>query len=284
MCKPDKTYHCTVRNLNQTLVAEYDITVSREFNNVLDNNDTKQNDDINISDAETNNKKDNASLGVKIFFGFVFVLNIISMLLIFYLFSLLLPSMKDKNESVLNLAIVFFILFIILIILLYMLIYQFMIIKNKNPKLLPTCDASFKSFGFYVVVLSTMVGTIFSCITSFICEYKPYDIAVNTMYIINSFFNICSLLWFFINLFKASKFADDNEEYITKIKDVIQFCVSVLTLVGVFIGKIDDYYPNIGFLVVYALTLAIFLFAPFTIPIILKVFERKHFIMVKHKC
>lgn len=266
MCKPDKTYHCTVKKSNQTLVSEYDITVSREFTNVLDNNDTKQNDDINISDAETNinNKKDNTSLGVKIFFGFVFVLNVASILLFVGLIFIVIYFSNKDDTPALNKWLCITVCSIIVVFLISLLTAYYKVRKNKNVNLFPYYNTSFKSFGFHVITVSTIVGVLVSCISAFLTDYDSYTYAKYTIYYISLPFYVLSFNWIIRNLMKALK-NNETDRDIAKLNQIIQFCVSVLTIIGVFMDKIDDYDSEIGFIYVYAFALALYLFAPFVI-------------------
>lgn len=255
MCKPDKTYHCTVRNLNQTLVAEYDITVSREFTNVLDNNDTKQNDDINISDVEpiVNNKKDKVSLGVKIFFWFVFVLNL---LLISFIFLLLITFFNISHKNTFPKCVFGFCSAILILMLLVLFNAIIKLYKEGSTYVIPDFNTSYKSFFFHVIALAVILGFLLSII-----NIVP-SLLINNICIL---FCLLSILWIAGNIYKAA-LSGEPKKYGEKINLVIQFNVSVLTLIGVFISKIESYSANDVITSLYALSLAIFLFAPFVIP------------------
>lgn len=257
MCKPDKTYHCTVRNLNQTLVTEYDITVSREFNNVLDNNDIKQNDDINISDVEpiVNNKKDKVSLGVKIFFCFVFGINVLLFLVVLYILSVVFNISKIYKLPECD---VFLCICILTLMIIILFITAVNLLKKDFSYKIPDLNTSYKSFFFYVIVLSLFFGII--CFM-FKKTYK-LSLLINSICIL---FCLLSILWIAGNIYKAA-LSGEPKKYGEKINLVIQFNVSVLTLIGVFISKIESYSANDVITSLYALSLAIFLFAPFVIP------------------
>lgn len=253
MCKPDKTYHCTVRNLNQTLVSEYDITVSREFTNVLDTNDTKQNDDINISDAEPDNKKDKVPLVIKVLYWFLFFSNVFLIVIVLFLIK---TFYCISQENIFPKYILGCCLAILILMLLVLINTVIKLCKEGFSSIIPDLNTSYKSFFFYVIVLAIIFGFLLSII-----NIVP-TLLIN---IICLLFCVLSIFWIIGNIYKAA-LSDEPKKYEEKINLVCQFNVSVLTLIGVFMDKIEKFDAT-GFVILeYACALAIFLFAPFIIP------------------
>lgn len=240
MCKPDKTYHCTVKKSNQTLVSEYDVSVSKVENNLL----------------------------VNLFYWLVFVINVASILLFASLIVFLIYLSITNITPSLNIWICIFVYSIILVFLMSILIVYNKTRKNKNVKLLPECDASLKSFGFYAIMAPTILGSIVSCIiTKNNLDNNPYQNAMIIFYCIITPFYFFSLLWVAYNVYKALK-CDYTDKYIAKLNQVIQFCVSVLTIIGIYIGKIDDSNPNVRFILFYTIGMSFYLFVPFVISFV----------------
>lgn len=230
------TYHCTVSKSNESVVTEFDIILTKVKNNNL----------------------------LNLFYWLVFVLNVASVLLfVGLIFIVIYFSNKDYTPE-LNKWLCVFVCSIISVFLIFMLIIYYKARNNNKIKLLPDFNTSFKSFGFYVITVSTIAGVLVSCISTFFTDYDSYTYAKYTIYYISIPFYVLSFIWIICNFMKALK-SNETDKDITKLNQIIQFCVSVLTIIGVFIGKIDDYDSEIGFIYIYASALAMFLFAPFVI-------------------
>lgn len=284
MAKEEKCYRCIVSDSNQSLEKEYVITVSNDStNDVIDK--SKLSDEINISNVSDTQSEvvDNgvakncwfAKINNKLYY-FAVAIYYLAILINFFVMACILyttiklPNSKELPKLNKNLTIV--LLSVILVILAYAFIYGFNFFKHKNAKFIPEWNNSYTSLVFYVVILSVIVGCLFPCIKAYLSNFTDsYAIAVSAVKYISNISYIFSLCWIMFNVYKATK-NKDTEKYMLQLNQVIQFCISVLTVVGVFIGPLYESYSEI--FCWYVKLLIIYLFIPYLIPSILKYLKK----------
>lgn len=133
-------------------------------------------------------------------------------------------------------------------------IYKYFCFSNyllKKPIL-----RCFLSYGYWVVVLSTILGHFSICLNNCDKLIQPSNLHNKVFYTVSITFCICSCIWIF-------PYHSDSNTIIAIKQVIFQIVCSILTVFGMFLNDFIKLFSELnGILIIYSIILLIYLLCP----------------------